>query len=241
MGIFKQALVASPAIAIIAELKRKSPSAGELNTTLDAAQTAQEYVRGGAACISVLTETSRFAGSPEDLKAVKAAVDVPVLRKDFLTSSAHIRDAKAMGADAVLLIVEDIGSVSQLEELHELAHVLGMDVVTEVRGEKDLQLAAEVGADIVAVNQRDNPKETRFTVDHNKAVQMAESLHKLGGEVVKVAASGIETANGTKLSELAQVGYDAALIGEALVTSKDPAKHLRSMLNSLNPLSTALG
>ena len=107
-----------------------------------------------------------------------------------------------MGADAVLLIVEDIGSVSEVEELQALALSLGMDALTEIRGEHDLAMAAEAGAYMIAVNQRDNPKDTRFTVDHHKAVRMAGLLAELGPGVVTVAASGIETPNGTKLADL---------------------------------------
>jgi len=230
---FKNALTSGPELAVIAEVKRKSPSAGDLRPGLGAAETAVEYVRGGAACISVLTEGPRFGGSPEDLKSVKQAVDAPVLRKDFLTTPQHIYDAAAMGADAVLLIVEDIGSVPEVEELQALALSLGMDALTEIRGEHDLAMAAEAGAYMIAVNQRDNPKDTRFTVDHHKAVRMAGLLAELGPGVVTVAASGIETPNGTKLADLAEVGYDAALIGEALVLSDSPAQRLRTMLETL--------
>ncbi len=230
---FKNALIARPDLAVIAEIKRKSPSAGDLRPEMGAAETAVEYVRGGASCISVLTEGPRFGGSPEDLKAVKKAVGVPVLRKDFLTTPRHIHDASAMDADAVLLIVEDIGSVAEVAELQDLALSLGMDALTEIRGEHDLAMAAEAGAYMIAVNQRDNPKDTRFTVDHDKAVQMAGLLAELGPGIVTVAASGIETPNGTKLADLAEVGYDAALIGEALVRSDSPAERLRTMLDTL--------
>lgn len=230
---FKDALTAGSELAIIAEVKRKSPSAGELRPEMGAAETAVEYVRGGASCISVLTEGPRFGGSPEDLKAVKKAVDAPVLRKDFLTTPQHIHDASAMGADAVLLIVEDIGTVAEVADLQDLALSLGMDALTEVRAEHDLAMAAEAGAYMIAVNQRDNPKDTRFTVDHHKAVRMAGLLAELGPGVVTVAASGIETPDGTKLRDLAEVGYDAALIGEALVRSDSPADRLRAMLDTL--------
>ena len=181
----------------------------------------------------MLTEGPRFGGSPEDLKAVKKAVDAPVLRKDFLTTPQDIHDAAAMGADAVLLIVEDIGSVAEVADLQDLALSLGMDALTEVRAEHDLAMAAEAGAYMIAVNQRDNPKDTRFTVDHDKAVRMAGLLAELGPGIVTVAASGIETADGTKLRDLAEVGYDAALIGEALVRSDSPADRLRAMLDTL--------
>ena len=230
---FKNALTSKSELAVIAEVKRKSPSAGDLRPGLGAAETAIEYVRGGAVCISVLTEGPRFGGSPEDLQSVKQAVDAPVLRKDFLTTPQHIHDSSAMGADAVLLIVEDIGSVAEVADLQELALSLGMDALTEIRAEDDLAMAAEAGAYMIAVNQRDNPKDTRFTVDHHKAVRMAGRLAELGPGVVTVAASGIETPNGTKLRDLAEVGYDAALIGEALVLSDSPAKRLRTMLDTL--------
>lgn len=231
---FKNALTATPEIAVIAEIKRKSPSAGNLRVELGAADTAIEYVRGGAACISVLTEGPRFGGSPQDLMLVKQAVDVPVLRKDFLTTPQDIHDAADMGADAVLLIVEDIGSVARVADLQALALTLGMDALTEIRGEHDLAMAVEAGAYMIAVNQRDNPKDTRFTVDSTKAVRMAPLLSELGPGIVTIAASGIETPNGTKLADLAAVGYDAALIGEALVLSESPTDRLRGMLGSLS-------
>lgn len=230
---FKNALTASPEIAVIAEIKRKSPSAGNLRVELGAADTAVEYVRGGAVCISVLTEGPRFGGSPQDLKAVKQAVDVPVLRKDFLTTPQDIHDAADMGADAVLLIVEDIGSAAKVADLQALALSLGMDALTEIRGEQDLATAVEADAYLIAVNQRDNPKDTRFTVDPTKAVRMAPLLSELGPAIVTVAASGIATPNGTKLGDLAAAGYDAALIGEALVLSDAPADRLQGMLGSL--------
>ena len=230
---FKNALKARPELAVIAELKRRSPSAGDLSPTLGAAETAGAYVRGGASAISVLTEGPRFGGSPEDLTAVKNAVDAPVLRKDFLTTPQDLHDAAEMGADAVLLIVEDIGSAAEVSDLQDLALSLGMDALTEVRAEHDLAMAAEAGAYLIAVNQRDNPKDTRFTVDHGKAVRMAGLLAELGPGIVTVAASGIETAGGTKLRDLADVGYDAALIGEALVRSDSPEDRLRAMLATL--------
>ena len=234
---FKQALVAE-GLSVIAEVKRRSPSAGNLNVGADAVDLARQYRDGGAACLSVLTDGPRFGGSPEDLERARAATGIPVLRKDFLTTLADIREFSVMGADAALLIVEDVDP-GLLRPLHELALELGLDVLTEIRTEPELELAVTAGAYMIAVNQRSQPKATSFTVDYNKAVEMGPLLAQMGSGIVAVAASGIGVEGGTTMGEIVDAGYDAALIGEALVTAPDPAAKLRALLSDSARASVA--
>ena len=225
-GRFKQALLASDDVAIIAEIKRRSPSRGDLNAGLDPAEMAAAYRDGGASCLSVLTNQEMFGGSGDDLAAAAIASDLPVLRKDFITSAEDVYESHAMGADALLLIVAELDT-AQLAELHELSLSLGMDVLTEVKSESELRAALQAGADVIGVNQREKPKSEAFTMDYQRAERMAPLFP---GHVVKVAESGIAVPGGTSMAAVRGAGYDAALIGEALVTSGDPVKRLRELL-----------
>jgi len=225
---FKRALLAD-GLSVIAEVKRRSPSAGDLRADADAVELARQYRDGGAACLSVLTDGPRFGGSPEDLQQARAAAGIPVLRKDFLTTLEHVRESSAMGADAMLVIVDDVDA-ALLRPMHELALELGIDVLTEVRTEPEVELAVDAGAYMIAVNQRSQPKDTRFTVDYNKAVEMGPRFAQIEPGIVTVAASGIGVEGGTGMGELVEAGYDAALIGEALVTAADPAARLQALL-----------
>ena len=134
-----------------------------------------------------------------------------------------------MGADAMLVIVDDVDA-ALLRPMHELALELGIDVLTEVRTEPEVELAVDAGAYMIAVNQRSQPKDTRFTVDYNKAVEMGPRFAQIEPGIVTVAASGIGVEGGTGMGELVEAGYDAALIGEALVTAADPAARLQALL-----------
>lgn len=225
-GRFKQALLARDDVAMIAEIKRRSPSRGDLNTSLDPAEMALAYRNGGAACLSVLTNEAMFGGSSDDLAAASKASGLPVLRKDFITTSEDVHESHQMGADALLLIVADL-SVGQLSDLHELALSLGMDVLTEVKSEAELEAAIEADADIIGVNQREKPKSAAFTMDYQRAERMAPLLPD---HVVKVAESGIAVPGGTTMAAVREAGYDAALVGEALVTSGDPVQRLKELL-----------
>lgn len=225
-GRFKQALLARDDVAMIAEIKRRSPSRGDLNTSLDPAEMALAYRNGGAACLSVLTNEAMFGGSSDDLAAASKASGLPVLRKDFITTSEDVHESHQMGADALLLIVADL-SVGQLSDLHELALSLGMDVLTEVKSEAELEAAIEADADIIGVNQREKPKSAAFTMDYQRAERMAPLLPD---HVVKVAESGIAVPGGTTIAAVREAGYDAALVGEALVTSGDPVQRLKELL-----------
>ena len=151
---FKVALQSAPGVAVIAEMKRRSPSKGPLAPDLVPAVVAKAYAGAGAACLSVLTDQEFFGGSADDLAEARAAVDLPVLRKDFTVCAADVCDARLMGADAVLLIVGAL-SASELEEFLGLSRRLGLDALVEVHDETEAEAALAAGADMIGVNQRD--------------------------------------------------------------------------------------
>ncbi|MDA8062742.1 MAG: indole-3-glycerol phosphate synthase TrpC [Actinomycetota bacterium] len=211
---FASALATEAGLSVVAEVKRASPSRGPLAPDLDPAALAGAYERGGAACLSVLTDVEFFAGSPADLAAARAACGVPVLRKDFTLGPADVCDARLMGADAVLLIAAAL-SPGELSELLSLAGRVGIDALVEVHDEEEAARAIDLGATLVGVNQRDL---VSFEVDTGRAERVAGSLP---GGVVKVAESGIRGPEDA--ARLAAAGFDAVLVGESLVTSADPA------------------
>jgi len=216
-----RAALAAPGMGVIAEVKRRSPSKGDLAPDLVPAVLAKAYADGGADCLSVLTDREFFGGSPDDLaEARAAAVDVPVLRKDFTVSEADIYDARAMGADAVLLIVAAL-TEGELATFRQLANDLDMAALVEVHDEPELERALDAGAKLVGVNQRDLQT---FEVDNTRAERLAEVMPP---GVVKVAESGIRDA--ADVSRLAACGYDAILVGESLVTASDAAAAVRSL------------
>ncbi|MCY3661275.1 MAG: indole-3-glycerol-phosphate synthase [bacterium] len=227
---FRDAL-AGDGLAVIAEIKRRSPSRGDLHPGADAASLARQYRDGGAACLSVLTDSERFGGSAQDLQDARKATGIPVLRKDFLTTVQDVRDSADMGADAILVILPDVGG-PRMREMQDLALDLGMDVLTEVRTAAEVELAVECGAYMIGINQRDDPKDTRFTVDYTKAQRMAGMFERFDDAILWIALSGMGVPGGTPLSAVAEAGYDAALIGEALVTAADPTATLRELLTS---------
>ncbi|HEV3226622.1 MAG TPA: indole-3-glycerol phosphate synthase TrpC [Acidimicrobiales bacterium] len=203
-----------PGFSVIAEVKRRSPSKGDIEIELDPALLARQYERGGASCLSVLTDLDAFGGSRDDLVAARNSVTVPVLRKDFTVSARDVCDARIMGADAVLLIVAALDD-AELSDFHTLALELDLDALVEVHDEAELARAERVGARLVGVNQRDL---VTFRVDTARAVRMAP---KLPDGVVRVAESGI--AGPADAAPLFEAGYDAVLVGESLVRSGDPA------------------
>ena len=215
-----RAALAAPGMGVIAEIKRRSPSKGELAPDLVPAVLAKAYADGGAACLSVLTDAEFFGGSVEDLVEARAACELPVLRKDFTVCKADVYDARAMGADAVLLIVAAL-SVEELRELHALVTDLGMAALVEVHDEEELQRALAAGANLVGVNQRDLHS---FEVDTGRAERLAAAMPP---GVVKVAESGIR--DGGDVDRVAACGYDAVLVGESLVTAPDPAQAVRTL------------
>ena len=211
---FAAALRAAAGVGVIAEVKRRSPSRGDLAAGLDPAALAAAYARGGATCLSVLTDAEFFGGSPADLAAARDGCALPVLRKDFTVAPADVCDARLMGADAVLLIAAALDD-DELGELHTLALDVGLDVLVEVHDEQELERALAVDATLVGVNQRDL---VTFEVDHDRAVRVGSALPET---VVRVAESGIRGPDDA--ARLADAGFDAVLVGESLVTADDPA------------------
>jgi indole-3-glycerol phosphate synthase len=207
-------------LAVIAEVKRRSPSKGDLAVDLDPAATAVAYDAGGASCLSVLTDAAHFGGSPSDLRLARAAVTLPVLRKDFTVDPRDICDARLMGADAVLLIVAALDD-EELMELHALAVELRLDVLVEVHDEAELERALAAGATLVGVNQRDLQT---FEVDHDRAVRVGQAMPE---GVVRVAESGVRGPDDARA--LADAGFHAVLVGESVVTAGDPAASVASL------------
>jgi len=203
---------AADGLAVIAEVKRRSPSKGDLAADLDPAAVAADYAAGGASCLSVLTDQEFFGGSADDLRAARAAVPVPVLRKDFTVDPRDVCDARLMGADAVLLIVAALDD-GELAGLHALALSLSLDVLVEVHDERELDRALAVGATVVGVNQRDL---VTFEVDHARAVRVAAAMPD---GIVRVAESGVRGPDDA--AALAAAGFHAVLVGESVVTSGD--------------------
>lgn len=204
----------APGLAVIAEVKRSSPSKGALAAIEDPAALACAYVAGGAAAISVLTEQRRFGGSLDDLRAVRAAVSAPVLRKDFVVTPYQLWEARANGADLVLLIVAAL-SQDELAELAALATRLGMTALVETHTPDEVRRALAVGATVIGVNNRDLKT---LAVDLSHFEKMAAIIDD---RAVKVAESGILSV--TDAERMRAAGADAILVGELLVRHGDPA------------------
>jgi indole-3-glycerol phosphate synthase len=220
---FRAALLdasAADGVAVIAEVKRRSPSKGTLSADLDPAVLGRAYADGGAACLSVLTDAEFFGGSAADLRTARDASGLPVLRKDFTVSANDVCDARIMGADCVLLIAAALDD-AELRDFHQLAREIGLDVLVEVHDEPELHRAVAIGADLVGVNQRDL---VTFEVDQQRARRMAPEMP---AGVVRVAESGIRGPDDAAV--LAAAGYHALLVGESLVTSGDPAAAARDL------------
>jgi indole-3-glycerol phosphate synthase len=201
-------------LAVVAEVKRRSPSKGDIDAGLDPATLARAYERGGASCVSVLTDAEFFGGSADDFAAVRAAVAAPVLRKDFTVSARDVCDARLMGADAVLLIVAALDE-SELADFHALAGEIGLDALVEIHDEAELDRVVGVGATLIGVNQRDL---ATFDVDTARAVRLAPLMPS---GTVRVAESSIGSVDDAR--PLADAGYHAVLVGESLVRAIDPA------------------
>ena len=218
-GGFEQAL-RGPALSVIAEIKRRSPSKGPLATGLDAGLTALAYRDGGAAAISCLTDRTFFGARLDDLKDARHA-GLPVLRKDFLIDRVQIDESRAMGADAVLLIVRILGP-AELKQLLDHARSRGLDALVEVHDEAEVDRALAAGASLIGVNNRD--LET-LVVDPKRALHLRPRIPK---GVLSVAESGVSTRDDVR--RIADAGFDAVLIGEALAASAVPAVRLRELL-----------
>lgn len=219
---FAGALIDKPPdrVNIIAEIKRASPSKGVIRENVDPAAVAKAYERGGAAAISVLTESAYFKGSAEDLKAARAAQGRPVLRKDFIVDDYQVYESAAMGADAILLIVRILDE-KRLGHYFTLAGELGLDVLVEVYGEIELEPAAKIGATLIGINNRNLDS---FDTDIGRAGRMAA---RLGGDVVAVAASGVSGRSDIKAGMKA--GIHNFLVGESIMRASDPEAFLKEL------------
>jgi indole-3-glycerol phosphate synthase len=216
------ARLASPdGLNVIAECKRRSPSRGVLRADYDAASIAERYEANGAAAVSVLTEPTFFDGSLDDLRAVRSRVGLPLLRKDFIVDPYQLLEARAAGADAVLLIVGAV-EPAVFRALHAQAGDLGLAALVEVHERADLEIALSVGPRVIGVNNRNLGT---LAIDLSTTARLADEIPD---GVVAVAESGLRSA--ADLRRLRDAGYDAFLIGERLVTAADPGQALRELL-----------
>ncbi len=217
---FASAIQSTPHLAVIAEIKRRSPSKGDLNASLDASEMARSYQTGGASCLSVLTDVPHFGGSVADLQTARGACSLPVIRKDFTVDVRDVLDARIMGADCVLLIAAAL-SADELMAFIQMAKMIDIDALVEVHDERELEMAMDADATLVGVNQRDL---VTFAVDHERAVRMGQLIpHHL----TKVAESGVRGREDAV--SLRAAGYDAVLVGEHLVTASDPTQALTDL------------
>jgi indole-3-glycerol phosphate synthase len=217
---FAEALI-RPGVSIIAEHKRRSPSAGEIRAGVTVTEIAQAYERGGAAALSILTEGPHFGGSLDDLEEARAATELPILRKDFIVDGYQIYEAAVAGADAILLIVAALDP-KDLVELYAEAQGLDLDILVEVHDEEELETALEaVDADVIGINNRDL---TDFTVRVERTYELLSDVP--AGKTV-VSESGFHTR--AQIEELEEVGIDAVLIGETLMRAPEPEVALRGL------------
>jgi indole-3-glycerol phosphate synthase len=212
---------ADQGIAVIAELKKASPSRGPIRADFPVADLARILATGGAAALSVLTDVEFFQGSLDNLALASQSVPLPCLRKDFMVDEAQILEARAWRSDAILLIVAALSDV-ELKRFHRRARELELDVLCEVHDENELKRALDAGCDIVGANSRDL---RTFQVDLQTAIRLAERLPK---SVLRVAESGIYS--GADMRQLREAGYDAFLIGESLMKSPKPGAALADLL-----------
>jgi indole-3-glycerol phosphate synthase len=221
-GRLRDAL-AKPGMSVIAEIKRRSPSAGELRADVDVPAIASAYERGGAGALSVLTEGPHFGGSLEDLRAAAGACDLPILRKDFVVDEFQLHEAVAAGAAAILLIVAAL-TPSRLAELRRQADSLGLDALVEVHDREELDVALDAGAQIVGVNNRDLRD---FTVDMQRTFAL---LPHMPDDVIVVSESGIGAPE--QLEQLQAAGVSAVLVGGSLMRAQDPGDALARLLGA---------
>jgi indole-3-glycerol phosphate synthase len=217
---FKEALVA-PGISLIAEFKRRSPSAGEIRPGAEVEEIVAAYERGGASALSVLTEESGFGGSLDDLRAARERCELPILRKDFVVDPYQLYEAVVHGADAALLIVAALTD-DELAGLHDAARSLDIDTIVEVHDERDLERALAMDADVIGINNRDL---TDFTVDVETTERLLTDIP--AGKTV-VAESGYSSRE--QIEDLDRIGVDAVLIGETLMRAPDPEEAVRELI-----------
>lgn len=216
---FNEALV-RPGLSLIAEFKRRSPSAGEIGGQGGVARTVQAYERGGAAALSILTDEPNFGGSLADLREARAASGLPILRKDFIVDAYQLAEAAVNGADAVLLIVAALDD-ENLALLHDEARTLDLDVLVEIHDEEELERALAIDAEVLGINNRDLKD---LSVDTRRTHELITDIP--AGKTV-VSESGYSTAE--ELEELERIGADAVLVGEALMRSGDPEAAIREI------------
>ena len=222
---FAEAL-SRPGTSLIAEFKRRSPSAGVIREGATVTEIARAYERGGAAALSILTEEDHFGGSLADLREGRDASDLPILRKDFTIDPYQLWEAKASGADAVLLVVGALRP-HELGALHGLARDLDLDALVEVHDEHELEVALEIDADVIGINNRNLED---FSVDLTTTFDL---LHDVPAGKVVVSESGITER--AQIEELELVGVDAVLVGEALMSAPDPEEAARELTRSEEP------
>lgn len=208
------------ALAVIAEVKRKSPSKGDLWGSRPIAPLVQAYVEGGASCLSVLTDVDHFGGSPLDLTEARSLTSLPVLRKDFTVSLNDVVDARLMGADCVLLIAAVL-SAAEMADMVGVARDVGIDVLIETHDEEEVERSLDLGVEMIGVNQRDL---VTFEVDHERALRMASVIPS---NVVRIAESGVR--NRSDAEDLRRAGFDAVLVGESLLVSNSPTSALADL------------
>jgi indole-3-glycerol phosphate synthase len=223
---FRDALAESARVNVIAECKRRSPSRGVLRRDYDPAAIAAAYEQAGAVALSVLTEPTFFDGSLEHLTQVRAAVRLPLLRKDFIVDSYQLLEARAHGADAVLLIVSALTD-GLLRELHDEARALGLAALVEVHDGEEVDRAVAAGAEMIGVNNRN----LRTLEVDTRASETAAA--RIPAKVVAVSESGLRTAE--DLLRMRALGYRAFLIGERFMTSESPGEALRQLLSTIEP------
>ncbi|MFL5487475.1 MAG: indole-3-glycerol-phosphate synthase [Gemmatimonadaceae bacterium] len=209
-----------PDVAVIAELKRSSPSKGSINPNLDTVAQCTAYEAGGAAAISVLTEPTRFGGSNEDLSRAFSVVHLPLLKKDFHVDVVQIVEARALGAAAALVIARAVPP-ARVRELFAAALDIGLEVLLEIRNERELELAMSIGALMIGVNNRD--LET-LQIDSGTALRILPLIPR---DVIAIAESGVRSA--ADVERLAEAGADAVLVGSEVSSSRDPAAAVQSL------------
>jgi indole-3-glycerol phosphate synthase len=220
---FYNALVGSPGVAIIAEAKKASPSKGVIQPNFDPVSIAKQYKSGGAQAISVLTDVDFFQGSIDYIPQVRDAVDLPVLRKEFIIDPLQIREASLYGSDAILLIAA-ILDVAQMRDFRQMAEELGMDVLVEVHNEAELESALAAGSRLIGINNRNL---NDFTVDLNTTFRLQRLIP---ADIPVVSESGISTKD--DMVRLREAGVTAALIGESLMRSVDQGQLLKEFISA---------
>jgi indole-3-glycerol phosphate synthase len=230
-GRFLGALSRVDSVNVIAECKRRSPSKGVLRADYDPAAIASSYAAAGAAAISVLTEPTFFDGSLEHLAAVRAAVDCPLLRKDFIVSEYQLLEARAAGADAVLLIAAALRP-TELKVLHDHAARHGLDALVEVHDARELAIAIDVGARIIGVNNRNL---RTLEIDIHASDELIAAIPR---DIVAVSESGLKTMD--DLRRLRALGYRAFLIGEAFMAAADPGLALSALIEGGGPANETM-